>query len=256
LALPALARAFPGRASSVSSALVGRPVPLAQLPPPRPSSVPGVLVTLGADAAAAIVVGALDQSARELRFAAVHLLAHVDVPAALPRLAVRVFDHEPRIARLALEVLSRRRTTPGFTDVLARLRELARRGDGDDRLPAIAALAALRDPQAVGILVDLLSTRPTQIAEAAHDALVRITRADFGFAERRWRAWASVHADEPRRRWLLRALRHVDVSLRRAAAADLVDDGVPLFGYDADADVLDRDISVDAIARNLGEPVP
>jgi HEAT repeat protein len=209
-----------------------------------------VLQKLGADAVAPILVGELDHDDRLHRWGAVRGLALIDVPAALPRLAQRAFDPEQRIASLAVEVLGSKRHNPHFPAVLGRLRDLCRRGDDFERLRAVRAVAALRDPGAIGVLIDLLSTRPRDIADEARTALIEITCQDFGGAERRWRAWLADHGALPRRRWLLDALAHKDVALRKAAADELRDDGVALFDYRADAPLKEREAALAALARS------
>jgi hypothetical protein len=253
-ALPALARGFPGRLPWPP--LHGRARSLRGAPAPAPASVLGVLATLGADASAAILTGALDAADADTRAAAVMALHAIDVPAAVARLGGRVFDREARIARLAVEVLDVRRASPLFPAVAERLRDLCRRGDDDERERAIAAVAALRDIDAIGVLVQLLHVRPTTIAEAAHDALVQITRADFGFAERRWIAWHADHGREPRTRWLLRALANVDANLRRGAADDLALLGIDVHAFRFDAPPTERAAALAGIAYALGEPSP
>jgi hypothetical protein len=189
-ALPALARAFPG--PLLPSPFAGPARPLSAWARPAPGSVPGLLVDLGAEASAPIVVGALEDAARDARWAATWLLATLPVPAALPRLAARVFDVESRIAALAVEVLRLRRHDPGFAAVLERLRNVCRRGDNDERAQAVGALAGLRDAGAVPVLVGMLEARPAELAAAAHDALVVLAGVDHGFSTSRWRAWCAT----------------------------------------------------------------
>ncbi len=243
-ALLALARSFPGvlpshpfegRADSVDD----KPTPFFQ-----------VLQRLGGDAVAPILVGELDHDDRLHRWGAVRGLALINVPAALPRLAQRAFDPEQRLASLAVEVLSHKRDNPQYAAVVARLRDLCRRGDDFERLRAVRALAALRDAGALSVLIDLLSTRPRDVADEARTALIEITCQDFGSAERRWRAWLADNGSAPRRRWLLDALAHKDVALRKAAADELRDDGTALFDYRADAPLKEREAALSAIAKS------
>jgi len=259
-ALPALARAFPGVLAHhpfEGSAVIGV----------EPSTFFQVLMRLGADAVAPILVGELDSTDRLHRWGAIYGLSLLDVPAAMPRLAQRAFDSESRLAILAVQVLLQQRqrsrslavaSDPALADrresdfstVLLRLRDLCRRGDDFERQRSVRALAALRDPGSVNPLIDLLGARPKEIAEEARTALIEITGQDFGTAERRWRAWLADNADKPRRAWLVDSLGHREAALRRTAAEELRDEGVALFDYRADAPLREREASLVAIRRS------
>ena len=249
-ALPALARAFPGAKSSLDESAADAANRLLATP------LFDVIRRLGEDRAAPIVVFALDHKDRHVRFGAVVACKQLEIPAALPGLGRRLFDPEPRIAALATDALAHSRDLPGYDAVLTRLRDLCRRGDDTERRFAVRALAGLRDVEAMNVLIDLLPVRPRELAEEARLALVEITRQDFGVAERRWRAWLADHGSAPRRRWLLDALAHRELPLRRAAAEDLADEGVALFGYRADASPGDRHDALVRLCHALREPVP
>jgi hypothetical protein len=118
------------------------------------------------------------------------------------------------------------------------------------------AVAALRDTEAVFVLLDLVGARPRELGEEARAALVELTRQDFGTAERRWRAWYTDHQREPRRRWLLQALTHRDLSLRTAAADDLAEEGTALLGYHPEDAPADRAEALARVCAALGEPIP
>jgi hypothetical protein len=255
-ALLALARAFPG-------VLAHHPFEGAQSPSlieaQAASPYFATLQKLGADAAAPILVGELDHDDRLHRFGAVVGLSIIDVPAALPRLAQRAFDAEQRLAGLAVDVLARQSASPGFQAILTRLRDLCRRGDDFQRLRAVRAVAALRDGGALPVLIDLMGSRPRDVADEARTALVEITCQDFGTAERRWRAWFADRGHEPRRTWLLAALAHKDIALRKAAADELREDGVALFDYRPDAPLRDREAAIVAVTKaqsQLQPPIP
>ena len=249
-ALPALARAFPGPKSVVDESAADAATRVLATPMFE------VLQRLGEDRVAPIVVFALDHKDRHVRFGAVVACKQLEIPAALPGLGRRLFDTEPRIAALATDALAHARHLPGYDAVLTRLRDLCRRGDDTERRFAVRALAGLRDVEAIGVLIDLLPVRPRELAEEARLALVEITRQDFGVAERRWRAWLADHGGAPRRRWLIEALAHRELPLRRAAAEDLADDGIALFGYRADGTPGDRADALVRLCQALGEPVP
>lgn len=249
-ALPSLARAFPGVAAVVDEAASDAATRLLASP------LFEVLRRLGDDKCAPIVVFALDHKDRHVRFGAVVASKMLDVPAALPGLGRRLFDPEPRIAAFATDVLAHAQHVPGHDAVLARLRDLCRRGDDIERRLAVRAAAGLRDVGAIAALIDLLPVRPRDLADEARLALVEITRQDFGVAERRWRAWFADHGHKPRKRWLLDALAHRELPLRRAAADDLADEGVALFGYRADGPPGERAGALMRVCEALGEPLP
>lgn len=238
-AMPSLARYFPG-------VLKVHPFgPMETRPDVTDfSDATTCLLRLGADRAAPILVSELGHEDRLHRYTAVWCLSELHVPAALPRLAQRAFDPELRIALLALEVLDGYRGVPGFPKVVEWLREFLRRGDVFQRKRAILAAAEVSDREALDLLVNLLGTRPKEVAEEARQALLEITLQDFGFGERRWRAWIADNLRQPRTRWLLDGLSHKDVDIRERAQQELNRLTGENFGYRADASRKDREAAV------------
>lgn len=238
-ALPSLARYFPG-------VLTVHPFGTMEHRPEveETSDCLACLSRLGAHHAAPILAAELGHEDRLHRWAAVWALSALKVPGALPRLAQRLFDPEPAIASLALEVLESYRGEPSFAKVLAQVRDLVRRGDTFERERAILAVNELRDRHALPSLVDLLGTRPKEIADEARRALVEITKQDFGTAERRWRAWIADNASVPRTRWLIDGLSSKDDEIRRSAQAELNRITGQFFGYRWDAPRVEREQSV------------
>jgi hypothetical protein len=241
-AMPSLARYFPG---------VLEPHPFGPSGPgdARPeveafSDCLACLAKLGPDLAAPILVAELAHADRLHRYAATWALSAIRVPAALPRLAQRVFDAEPRIAHVALDVLDGYRDEPAFEKVLAQIRDLLRRGDVTQRERAVLAAAWLKDRAALPALVDLLAARPKELAEEARRALVEIARQDFGTSERRWRAWIADHEAVPRTRWLIDALTHKDEEIRKGAQTELNRLTGQYFGYRFDASRSEREHGV------------
>jgi hypothetical protein len=215
-AMPSLARYFPGVLSvHPFSATKARPH-VAEL-----SDACACLSRLGADRAAPVLVGELDHADRLHRYTAVWCLSTLKVPAALPRLAQRVFDPELRIALLALEVLDGYRHVPGYEKILGWLREFCRRGDVFERKRAILAASELSDAFALEHLVNLLGTRPKEVADEARQALTDITLQDFSFSERRWRAWIAENQGRPRTAWLIDGLGHNEAAIRERAQREL-----------------------------------
>jgi hypothetical protein len=247
--LPALAQAFPGGGLKEGSA---PDVALTFLQSPLWAA----LSKLGPDHVAPIAVGALDDPDRRRRFAAVVAARELGLEAAVPGLGRRVLDAEPRVAAVAIDALVHHTHARGgdvaarsaaLDAVKVRLRDLCKRGNDIERRLAIRAVSALRDTDAIPVLIDLVSIRPRELGEEVKAALVELCRQDFGVAERRWRAWYTEHQAEPRTTWLVSALLHRDRALRAAAADELADEGVALLGYHADGSDADRHEAVDRI---------
>jgi hypothetical protein len=238
-AMPALARYFPG-------VLADHPFGHMEQRPDVGafSDACAALVRLGPDLAAPILVGELSHDDRLHRYTATWALAELRVPAALPRLTQRIFDAELRIALLALEVLETYRGEPALAKVVSQVRGLLKRGDEMQRRRAILASSELRDRDAVTTLVDLLNTRPKDLAEEARRALIEITKQDFGSSERRWRAWISDNQQAPRMRWLVQGLAHKDLAIRKGAQLELNRLTGHYFGYRFDASRTEREASI------------
>jgi hypothetical protein len=238
--MPSVARYFPG----VLSVHPFGPMPS------RPSveqfsDATACLAKLGAGLAAPILIGELDHEDRLHRYTAVWCLSQLKVPAALPRLAQRAFDPEARVAMLALEVLPQYAVFAGYEKVVAWLREYCRRGDEFQRTRAVVAAAELKDTGALDHLINLLGTRPKEVAEEAHRALVEITRQDFALSERRWRAWVADHQEQPRLHWVVEGLAHKEASIRAAAFAELQGLSRDHFGYRPEASRKEREPAVE-----------
>lgn len=238
-AMPSLARYFPG-------VLRVHPFgPMTARPPVSHfSDVTACLLKLGPDLSAPILVAECAHGDRLHRYTAVWALSEIHVPAALPRLAQRVFDSELRIAHLAWEVLAHYRHLPGFHDVMTLLRDLCRRGDPFQRIRSIEALGALRDRGGIETLIGLVGIRPKDVAEEARRALVAITGQDFRQSERKWLAWLADAQGQSRIMWLIDALEHRESHLREAAIVELESLTGHRFDFQADAARRDRDQSV------------
>jgi hypothetical protein len=238
-AMPALARYFPG---------VLEVHPFGHMDS-RPdvrdfSDALSCLVRLGADRAAPILVAEINSDDRLHRYAAAWALSELRVSAALKSLAQRVFDPEYRIALLVLEVLNGYRDQPAFPKIIEQLRRMVKQGNEFERKRAILAVSELKDRDALSHLVDLLGTRPKDIAEEAHRALVNLTKQEFGGSGRRWRAWVADHGKSHRIEWLIGGLAHKNEEIRREAQAELNQLTGQYHGYRYDAPRAERDQSV------------
>jgi hypothetical protein len=83
----------------------------------------------------------------------------------------------------------------------------------------------------VPLLVSLLGDQDELVAQAAHLALVTVTRQDFGADARRWLTWWSAHGQRHRIEWLVDALMHEEARLRHAAGEELKTITKEYFGY-------------------------
>jgi hypothetical protein len=81
---------------------------------------------------------------------------------------------------------------------------------------------------------------------AAHEALVAITKQDFGTKAKRWAGWWKQHEDDDRIDWLFEGLSHKTAELRAAAEQELRALTGEYFGYAFD---LPRDVRETARAR-------
>ncbi|HEY5088502.1 MAG TPA: hypothetical protein VIK30_00955 [Polyangia bacterium] len=78
-------------------------------------------------------------------------------------------------------------------------------------------------------------------AEAAHQALVAITRQDFGPKAKRWTIWWERHQDDDRVDWLFDGLSHKTAEIRAAAEQELRALTGEYFGYHFDLPRRDRE---------------
>jgi HEAT repeat protein len=180
------------------------------------------------------------------RVAAV-VLAEAGDPAAFAPLADRALDADPRVAAAAAAALARNRRHPGMRSVPERLRRALLSGVASRAAGAARALGALRDVEAVPLLVQALETGGPA-AEAAADALTRITLQRLGVDARRWLTWWKENRGHGRAEWLLSGLTSPDRDVRLAAAAELAAAAPPPVDYSADAPPEDRESAARAWA--------
>jgi hypothetical protein len=150
---------------------------------------------------------------------------------------------DPEARRRALRGL---RPQLGHPKISARLVELRARvaaadGDVERLLRAISDLAALADPEAVPILFDRLKADDARVSQAAHAALVEITKRDFGATRWRWGNWWRQARHKHRIEWLIDALGGRSAELRLAAALELEQLGTAYVGYHFDLGKRDRE---------------
>ncbi|UQA55131.1 hypothetical protein [Polyangium aurulentum] len=171
----------------------------------------------------------------DVRFWATHLLGELGFPEAAQAVAVRLFDEDLAVRRIARRSAAALLATGPAAEapILPMLERLARSGNerASRRLLALEALAELCLPSTVPVLIAVLSDPAPEVAEAAHRALVYITRQDHRRDARRWVDWLTANATRHRVEWLIDALVHEQPSLRRAAAEELQQIAGGDFGY-------------------------
>jgi hypothetical protein len=106
---------------------------------------------------------------------------------------------------------------------------------------AARAIGALRDQDAIPLLIQVLETSDPETAKAAADALAAITLQRLGPDARRWLAWWKENRGRGRAEWLFSALSSPDRELRVAASLELSHAAPPPVAYTADMPAPDRE---------------
>jgi len=139
----------------------------------------------------------------------------------------------------ALQALRARLAHPRVRALTEKMRrDLA--GPADAGVLAASALGELRDPDAVPALMAALQASPP-VVEAAHRALVAITKQDFGHSRRRWNAWWERHRGDGRMEWLFEGLAHKAPEIRFASSEELRVVTGEYFGYHFDLPKRERE---------------
>ena len=225
----ALAERFPGPLFVFRMTIDELPGPEAMGP------VMGLMALLG-PAALPALSDLAESSNEERRFWATMLIAKTGDHAAVPVLARRLLDSSPDVALAARRGLWRLRKAPEFAQVLEQATSELSGADPERSLPLIRALGQFRHVPAIPLLIGLLSSRDSQVGQAANEALRDIARQDFGTSERRWSAWWEQSRSMPRLHWMIDALEDRDRDLRLAAISELTELTGFDFGYRSDLD--------------------
>jgi hypothetical protein len=106
---------------------------------------------------------------------------------------------------------------------------------------AARALGALRDVEAIPLLIQVLDTTEPETAAAAADALNAITLQRLGPDARRWLAWWKENRGRGRAEWLFSGLTSVDRETRVAASVELSSAAPPPVAYSADMPAAERE---------------
>ncbi|MFW5920360.1 MAG: HEAT repeat domain-containing protein, partial [Polyangiales bacterium] len=217
-ALPALVQHFPG------PLWFDRRQPHRRLPRGRDvSAIARAIVAFG-ERAVPYISSLLGGGDDDVRFYATLLASELLHPSLVASLGRRIFDSDPGVRALVLDVLRLyQHFDTEYDELLQGIRAEGRvpRKDHERRTIAIRALGELRDVKSLSMLVELLKERDRQVVEAAHRSLVVLTRQDFGPSHRRWVSWFERNEDRHRIEWLIDALVHNDEDIRAAAGEEL-----------------------------------
>lgn len=235
-AVAALMNAFPGRVSE-----------------PRTSStrasecgaIPRVLVHLGRRSVPFLSIRSRDENAVVRRWATL-TLGEIPCKDAAEVIATRLFDRVPDVRRAALASARRMNIDPMARRALRASVEAAAIDatlDGDARAGAIEALVDIREYESIPALLSLLEDNDKSVKRAAKWALTVLMRQDFGTDVRAWHSFWNEHRDEDRIEWLILALDHRSVDLRRAAGDELAGLTGQRFGFDPHGSVSERRLS-------------
>ncbi|BDG03814.1 GspE/PulE/PilB domain-containing protein [Anaeromyxobacter oryzae] len=236
-ALPALIARLPGPVETDDAA----PEPAALGP------IPAALAALGARAVPALLDVVADPDPARRRAATVLLGAAGD-PATFSALVERALDADPLVASAAVGALGQHRRDPAMRGVSEKLRRALLSGLPARSASAARALGALRDAEAIPLLVQVLEAMDAAARDAAADALARITLQRLGTDPRRWLGWWKENRGRGRAEWLFSGLTSADRAVRVEAAAELADAAAPPVDYSADAPPAERESAARAWA--------
>jgi hypothetical protein len=201
-----------------------------------------VLARLGRASVPFVAVRAADADP-VVRTWATRLLGELPSPEAVRSVVARLGDRNPEVRQAALAAA---RMLLAHLDtherLLVELDQLASPAKPKaHRLAGIQSLRELRHASAVPALLALLDDRDTQLAEAAKAALVETTRQDYGTDKARWTQWWHGHRTCHRVEWLIDALMHDSLEIRREAGDELKSLTKEYFGYFGDLPAAERE---------------
>jgi hypothetical protein len=156
-------------------------------------------------------------------------------------LADLALSPDEAIAAAARDALAARRREPDLRPATDRLRRALLSGISARTRAAARALGALRDVEAVPLLVQVLETSDPPAAQAAADALADVTLQRLGPDARKWLAWWKENRGRGRADWLFSGLTSPDRETRVAAAVELSAAAPPPVAYSADMPAGERE---------------
>lgn len=194
---------------------------LDSLPPP---SAHGPLVRLVIQIGDAIVphlIELMDHRSPNVRFYAAFVFQALRDDRCIAALAEHAFDADSDVRAISMRVLETYSRSGAYAAALVRVRTELESANRTRQLHAARALGTLRDVNAVGQLIELLSNPDRYIQEASLESLCSVTGQQFGLKPHRWRKWFTENGARHRVEWIMSSLNHRDVSVRRWAADEL-----------------------------------
>jgi hypothetical protein len=162
-------------------------------------------------------------------------------PPSLPALADRALDADAAVSAAACESLAEHRRDPAVRQANEKLRRALLSGISGRATRAARALGAIRDVEAIPLLIQVLETSEPETANAAADALAGITLQRLGPDARKWLGWWKQNRGRGRAEWLFSGLTSPDRETRVAASTELALAAPPPVPYSADAPAKERE---------------
>jgi hypothetical protein len=162
-------------------------------------------------------------------------------PPSLSALAERALEADEAVAREACDALARRRRDDGMRPAHEKLRRALLSGISLRSRRAARALGAVRDAEAIPLLIQVLETSEPETAAAAADALAAVTLHRLGADARRWLAWWKENRGRGRAEWLFSGLTSPERETRIAASLELSMAAPPPVAYSADFPPAERE---------------
>ncbi len=210
--------------------------------PPRPSECGPLLRLVARERKVALpfVLERLTDPDPEVRGWATHLVCELPYAEAIPQLLARLRDADPSTRASATHAFAAvARLCPD--EASEALDTLTRAADPEARAAAMGVMALLRHARRVPELVRALGDADAGVAQAAHLALVQLTRQDLGADTRPWLRWWEQNGSRHRVEWLIDALTHDVSEIRGAAGEELRTLSREYFGYASDLPPRDRE---------------
>lgn len=201
------------------------------------------LARIGRTPVAFLIVRTADRDPT-VRAWATWLLGELPAPEGARSVVARFSDADSNVRRAALAA---GRLMQHHPEARAALRDsliavaAERTQSPEARLDAVQALADLRDGGAVAGLIPLLASENAALERAVHWALCTLTRLDLGSDTKAWNDWLAEHGNEHRIEWLINALTHSRIEVRRAAGEELKNLTKEYFGYYEDLSPAERE---------------
>jgi len=168
-------------------------------------------------------------------------IASPPAAATVGALADRALDADPAISAAACAALGNLRRDPAARQAGDKLRRALLSGISSRSTRAAHALGALRDVDAIPLLIQVLEASDAETAAAAADALAGITLQRLGPDARKWLTWWKANRGRGRADWLFSGLTHADRDTRVAASLELSQAAPPPVVYTADMPASDRE---------------